>query len=742
MRRNNLALFYIGFGSILSQILLVREFLVSFYGNELSIGIIFACWLVWIGIGSTFGNKVIKRIRNLPRLLLALLAITPLITFVQILGVKFVRAFLNTTTGEFLSFIELLWYSFIVLSIGCFVWGMLFTLGAKLLTVGEKDSWSGVNKAYIVESIGSVVGGLLFSFLFATLFSTLQIVFLVLLIAWSFVIWIISNKNKLVASLCLVCPIIIFVVLLQPIRSLEHQINSHQWSFINDKLTFINSIDTKYQNLSLLRLENQHTLYADGRPVYNIPNKYDSELFTHSIMVHRVDAKRVLVLGGGFNGIVGEVLKYPVQEVEYVETDPALLPFVKPFMNTQDLQALSDPRVHIVLGDCREYLHRKGRSYDVILLNIGEPSTASMNRFFTFEFYHQSASRLSSNGIIAFSFPSSAEYLADELKDLNASIYHTFKRVFKNILIVPGTHAILIGTKDTSPFISSPDSLTIRYRKAAISSEYFSEYMYEELLSPDRVSFVTNTLESAKNYRLNTDSNPVTYYFDLLLWNRFLHGDNKYFSHFTRPRIFIAAGIGIGFLLLLLLRYRQPEAHVRTKLAVIIAFGGMTGMALNLLFLLNFQETFGQIYEMVGAMVAANMLGLALGTLTISWLMRKYKLKTMLLAVLILLICVVLLLPVLLDFLLFVQIIPVTLFVTIFCGGLIGMLFGIVNRFYLQSSLNVGSVYALDVTGSSVGALTTCSMLLPVLGIQEMSIFLALVLVPAIIAATFTQRDF
>ena len=42
----HVSLFYIGFGSILSQILLVREFLVSFYGNELSIGIIFACWLV------------------------------------------------------------------------------------------------------------------------------------------------------------------------------------------------------------------------------------------------------------------------------------------------------------------------------------------------------------------------------------------------------------------------------------------------------------------------------------------------------------------------------------------------------------------------------------------------------------------------------------------------------------------------------------------------------------------------
>ena len=157
-------------------------------------------------------------------------------------------------------------------------------------------------------------------------------------------------------------------------------------------------------------------------------------------------------------------------------------------------------------------------------------------------------------------------------------------------------------------------------------------------------------------------------------------------------------------------------------------------MALNLLFLLNFQETFGSIYEMVGAMIAANMFGLTLGVLIISRLIRKYKQNTLLLAVLIALIGVVLLLPKLLDFLLIAQLVPITLFVTIISDGLIGMLFGLVNQIYLQSSSNVGSIYAFDVFGSSIGALMTCSVLLPVLGIQGIAIFLALILSPALAA--------
>ncbi len=737
-----ISVLYIGFGSILSQIILVREFLISFYGNELSIGIIFACWLMWIGIGSAFGNIAIKHHRNVSRLFLIIIAMTPVITLAQILVVKFVRAFLQTAIGEFLSMLDLLVFSFIILSAGCFLWGLIFTLGAKSLTLEKDELWLGVNKAYVLESLGSVVGGLLFSFVFATLLSTLQIIFMIAIIAWGVVFWNVSYKKRWLKSLFLVCIVVGFAILVQPLRTLEQKINSYQWSFTNDKLKFIRSLDTKYQNLSLLSLENQYTVYSDGRPVYNIPDVYDAERFTHSIMIHRTDAKRVLILGGGFNGVLKEILKYPVQEVEYIEIDPALLPFIEQVWNIQNHQAMHDSRVHIIFMDGRDFLRRNVTSFDVILMNVGEPSTASLNRFYTKEFIQQCRRSLNAGGIFAFSFPSSEDYIADELKDLNASIYKTFKCVFTNSLIIPGTHAVIIGTTGTAGLISQPDSLACRYTAAGISAEYFSKYMYEELMPPDRIKFITNTLEAVRNFKINTDNNPVTYYFDLLLWNKFMEGDNSIISYITRFRIFVAGCIGSGLLLLLILfQWRQPEKQKQIALAIIMAVCGMTGMSLNLLFLLNFQETFGSIYEMVGAMIAANMLGLTFGMLIASWIIRKYKQNTLLLAVLLILICVVLFLPKLLEFLLLAQLISATLLVTIFGGGLIGMIFGFVNQSYLHSSSNIGSVYAFDVFGSSLGALITCSILLPVLGIQDVTFFLILLLVPAIFAALLISKQ-
>jgi hypothetical protein len=99
------------------------------------------------------------------------------------------------------------------------------------------------------------------------------------------------------------------------------------------------------------------------------------------------------------------------------------------------------------------------------------------------------------------------------------------------------------------------------------------------------------------------------------------------------------------------------------------------------------------------------------------------------------LLCIVFLLPSLLDILFHVQLIPITLSATVLSGGVIGMIFGVVNSLYVRSPSNVGSMYAFDVFGSSIGALTICPVLLPVLGIQETSVFLSMLLAVAVLAA-------
>jgi spermidine synthase len=782
MDRFRFSFLFIGFGSIISQIILVREFLVSFYGNELSIGIIFFSWLFWIGLGSGIGNLVIYKIKNHLRIFSILIIIAPVITFLQILVIKFSRYFLNTPVGEYISILELIYFSFIVLSVGCFIWGMLFTIGSYISSKDDEGKWMGVNKVYIYETLGSVLGGLLFSFFLVSVFSTFQIISLLVILSLvivSFQFSVISRqfsvvsyqltegngessfndqtlptgkqlsannelltnskpdkvKNKPFLTI-LVISILpgIFFISLKPLADFEWYAVKFQWSIINDKLNFIESKNTKYQNLSVLELQDQYTIFSDGKPIYNIPNTYNAEIFIHSVMIQSDDPKRVLIIGGGFNGLINEILKYKVDYIDYVELDPKIIDFTQNYLSQSEKQNLLNLKVEIIDGDGRDYINKTKKEYDVIILNVGEPSTAGLNRFFTYEFYQECNAKLDSDGIMAFSFTSSADYFGEDLKNLNASLYSTFKQVFPNLTVVPGTTAILVGSKSSSPLITNTDILAKRYVDKNIKSSYFSGFIYEQLMPKDRVDFYISTMEGVNNPKINFDMNPITYYYEMILWNKFLKGENKLLDEIFRLNNFIWLGIIIlPLLIIYFVNFKNSMNRVRVTMLITMFIGGLVGIVYSLIIILNYQTIFGSIYEMVGSMIAANMLGLGIGSIIISRINNEKIRQNILLIIIIMTIIFTFLLPFILEFLISIRVILLSFIIMFLYGCIIGSLFTATNRAYLAQSNKLGSIYSWDVIGSSMGSLIASSIFIPVFGISKTCLLLAFLLSFALI---------
>ncbi len=60
--------------SIAGQIVLMREIMILFYGNELSAGVCLFSWLLWTSAGAFIGTALTKRNITGPRALPALLA--------------------------------------------------------------------------------------------------------------------------------------------------------------------------------------------------------------------------------------------------------------------------------------------------------------------------------------------------------------------------------------------------------------------------------------------------------------------------------------------------------------------------------------------------------------------------------------------------------------------------------------------------------------------------------------------
>ncbi|MDP6685388.1 MAG: hypothetical protein QGI05_00375, partial [Candidatus Omnitrophota bacterium] len=65
----NLSAFILGLTSMIGQILIIRELVVIFYGNELSLGVILASWLFWTALGSSVLGRFTDKLKYKGKLL-------------------------------------------------------------------------------------------------------------------------------------------------------------------------------------------------------------------------------------------------------------------------------------------------------------------------------------------------------------------------------------------------------------------------------------------------------------------------------------------------------------------------------------------------------------------------------------------------------------------------------------------------------------------------------------------------
>ena len=159
----------LGMSSLITQIITLREFLNILAGNELIIGLILANWLLLTGLGSYLG-RFSTILKNPVRWLVAAQVIIAILPFLQISSIRMLRKLF--VPGLMLGFQEAFFYSFILLLPYCIVSGFLLTLFSSL--GGEKKDAVQIGDIYVLDVIGDIIGGLLFSFLLIYYFGPFQ----------------------------------------------------------------------------------------------------------------------------------------------------------------------------------------------------------------------------------------------------------------------------------------------------------------------------------------------------------------------------------------------------------------------------------------------------------------------------------------------------------------------------------------------------------------------------------------
>jgi len=750
-----------GFSCTISQVLLIREFMVIFSGNELTLGIVFANWLLCSAIGSWGLGRFADRLVRKTEWFVGTQILASLILPVQVLFTRYVGSWMGAEIGEVVSLLPIFYFTFLTLLPFCALHGFQFTLGCKIYSNRADTSSIQISKVYVFESLGAMIGGLLFVYLLVHYFNVLETaVWLALLNLMLALFLQVTGKTEAteVFKSRLLTGIIITLVATNMSAMVSGKISdlhvmSYRWQWKGmDVIHYENSI---YGNIVITKSSRQLDFWVDGLPLFTTPdpNVESVEEVAHFPMLQHPSPERVLLIGGGVGGVLAEILKHPIREVTYVELDPLIIELAKKY-SPEDAAVLDDPRVRVIYIDGRLFVKKAEGFFDVIIVNLPFPSTLQLNRFYTVEFFKEVREILVEDGVFSIGLPSSLTHISEEMRNRNKCVYAAIKEAFPSYLAVPG---------DFNIFMASPNS------KAGVLT-YNVDILYQRLLNRGlktrlftreyiKYKFSLELLERGLKYldrngepvRINRDLSPVGVYYDLVLWNAMFYPFSRVFFSFVSQINLLWFIIPLGLLTfaLVLLRGKRVSAPI---FAAIVAIG-FAGMTFNIVLIFAFQVLYGYLYQELGVVSAAFMLGLALGGLFMSFaISRRIKGVSALVKVESVIIAHSFLLP-LSIMLLFLYASEQLLFSEIrfvfpvsncVAGFLVGLAFPLASEVCLKDSGQVGRVvgalYASDLFGGCVGALLSGVWLIPLLGVLETCLVVAMLNVVSLVLVLVSSR--
>lgn len=574
----------LGASCVMTQLALMREFLEAFSGNEMVLGIVLGLWLLQMGAGAWLG-RASDRLRN-PLAVLAIIQMA--LAVLPLLQVFFLRALRNVVfvRGADVGVTETLFAAFVLLLPYCVAAGYALTLACALLAgisraAGPNETESprrAAGRVYLADGIGSIGGGLLFSFVFVRFLDHLGILLypalLNLLVASALAF---RAGRTLVAMVAAgAAPVALAVSILIDLDGVSTRLQYPRQHIVA-------RASSPYGRLVVTESASQFNFIENGVPLTSTRDEAHVEEAVHYAMAQRPEARKVLLVAGGISGTAREILKYNVQRVDYVELDPRLLELAREHLPAN----LADSRIQVITADGRQYVRQSRGQYDVVIVDTPDPSTAQLNRFYTVEFFNEVKRILAPGGVMSFALGHYENYVSPELAHMLASAGASLKQTYHHVQLIPGGRVFFLASD--GPLF---DNIAARIEEAGVETKLVNRHYLDAMLTADRKADLDRAI--AGRAALNEDFNPVLYYYHLRHW----------MSQF-KP------GLGpLSVLLFLvpaicLVRFRGP--------ALVLFASGFAGTTLEIVLLLAFQVFCGSVYHQVGIIVTMFMAGLALG---------------------------------------------------------------------------------------------------------------------------------
>ncbi|MCK4777160.1 MAG: hypothetical protein KAS39_02210, partial [Actinomycetia bacterium] len=713
----------------------------SFYGNEMVVGAILASWMFWVGVGSWLGAKTIRNLKDKSIFFSNLLLAYSLILFVVYIIAKEIIHLTPTLLGQITNFETFFLATFLITAPLSFPVGIFFVAGSAVYG-SDRYEKKHIAKIYYLESSGAVFGGFLFTFVFVFYLSHYSIIILcslMLLLSHLVLEKLVRGRLSLAGVIFLV---LVFVAIFST-GKMEKMLDDFKWKPRN----LVVSKNTPFGNIAVTEKEGDFSFYYNGLFMASTKDKLLSEEAVHYPLLQHKNPAKVLIIGGVSSGIITEVLKYPVEEVFYVDLDPYLVDLSKKYLLSRDKKPLQDRRVKLIIRDGRDYIKRTEKKFDIILIFLPDPYNAQLNRFYSLEFFKEAKNALSKDGVFSISISSGEDYMGSDKRNYNAAIWTTFQKAFNEMTFVPGENLFLIGKNEGEHALVEDKKEIIKiFSKKNINSQYINSaylaYKYEK----ERRNYFKKQIEKERA-KINRDYVPISYYYDAVLWSSWQGGASQSILKFLKNIPFKYFSLFIFTFLFIIIYFKRQKSEFAPLYT--LGVSGFVMISVEFILLLWFQLLYGYMYFQIGLIISLFMAGITFGAFFANRLIEKKNISENMLMYLQVAEALLLLL-----FLFILCLFP-NLQNTVFLGYaaiyLLILATGILEGFEFPVALTIikgrhlkenvaGRAYGSDLFGACLGGFIVSGALVPLYGFINTILILAGLSLTSVVSLYFSLK--
>ena len=583
--------FLVSFTALLTQVIFMRQSLLLFEQSEYVVSIFLFFWMVSNGLGLYLGGKCQAGEQFFLRSVQGYALVILLFYF----GLHFLRPLLlRMKTTETLT-------AGIVLTAVCIVLpsfynGWLFSQ-FSIFKTGKKP----VLGLYKTEAIAFFLAGAT-STAVVYFFSDFYLLAAALVLIHGYILL----RNPDIKKILLAC-ILPLMLLLNP------WVQETSWQTLFPEYEHMRSQQTLSGQLDILESEDKEAPLRlfQGAPVNTAkPPAAPEEASFPAISQIETDTPQVLIAGSDILSLLKGFSYTQIRDIDILINDPLYFREVKKGFPEPVKKMLKHDQLNVIRSSIQNHLRTHPAQYDLIYLSEHKPSLMENALLYFPQNLRILKSGLTEDGVLSLLFSSEAAYSGQISRSLKGSVYNSLNGVFSaQTILALNNYTVLLGSGDT--LHKSFEVMNRRLRQKGIQSMYFSSVnvgnrlQNKEAIGIDEmktfpgelsfnkpVTYLAGLLKMIENYSVNTANS-------LMAASQNIYSRSIYWQS--------------GVLIFLTLLFYFLVRHSRSAGNVFHA--GFTGIAAQMMFIYLYQLHFGNIYLLIGMLVALFMVGVVAGLL-------------------------------------------------------------------------------------------------------------------------------